>query len=418
MFLDATTKMSERIKVNDPREQSKVKYPLVPTLFAMIIAWIAGCTSAVKIERFWEEHFDKLKLWIPNFPDHYISHDTVNRLLSLIAVNDLKGLMSDFCQLVLDNAVSGEMDNVKRVLSLDGQTPRALEYEAKPDKHGNKISDRRSINNRLYYVTLYDSTSGLSLAMERVQDKENENQACVRAVQMFDLTGTIVTADALNTQRSVAEAIINRGGDYVLALKNNHKAIVEAVVNAISSPLLLDTYGSAYRTDVEIDHGRIERRTVIALPVSVIPNRKILKAWNKDCKTVFYAVTESAYQKYDVKREPEQRLFLSSLSNDHPDIAKLGYRAIRDHWKIENQLHWVLDMDFGQDHMQIKNRNYIDNAELLSRLALNVIKMLQPSMKVRKRQELPSISSIIDKIKCNPGKHILKIANALAYGKL
>ena len=249
MFLDATTKMSERIKVNDPREQSKVKYPLVPTLFAMIIAWIAGCTSAVKIERFWEEHFDKLKLWIPNFPDHYISHDTVNRLLSLIAVNDLKGLMSDFCQLVLDNAVSGEMDNVKRVLSLDGQTPRALEYEAKPDKHGNKISDRRSINNRLYYVTLYDSTSGLSLAMERVQDKENENQACVRAVQMFDLTGTIVTADALNTQRSVAEAIINRGGDYVLALKNNHKAIVEAVVNAISSPLLLDTYGSAYRTD-------------------------------------------------------------------------------------------------------------------------------------------------------------------------
>ena len=94
MLMDAIERMSELIKVDDPRQHAKVKYPLVPTLFAILLAWIAGATSAVKVESFWYEHFEKLKRHIPGFPDEMISHDTVNRLLSLIMVDDLKGMMT------------------------------------------------------------------------------------------------------------------------------------------------------------------------------------------------------------------------------------------------------------------------------------------------------------------------------------
>ena len=105
---------------------------------------------------------------------------------------------------------------------------------------------------------------------------------------------------------------------------------------------------------------------------------------------------------------------------DNPNIAKLGYRAIREHWHIENKLHWCLDIDFGQDHMQIKNRNYIRNCELLSRISLNVVKEIQqlPIVKNSARQDLPSISSVMMMISCNPSKFILPIANILAYGKV
>ena len=273
MLMDAIERMSELIKVDDPRQQAKVKYPLVPTLFAILLAWIAGATSAVKVELFWRAHFSKLKRHIPGFPDEMISHDTVNRLLSLIMVDDLKGMMTHFCQLVLKHSVSGETD-IKRILSLDGQTPRAAEYEPKDGSLGLSNDDRRLLN-RIYYVSFYDSTTGLTLAMEEVENKENENRACVRAIEMFDLAGTVVTADALNTQRSVAEAIIGRGGDYVLALKDNHKTLKKAVQDAISNPFLVEMHGETYSTDIELSHGRIEKRTVIALPASVLPGQAL-----------------------------------------------------------------------------------------------------------------------------------------------
>ena len=100
-------------------------------------------------------------------------------------------------------------------------------------------NDDKRLHQRLYYVTLFDSTNGLSLGMEEVYVKENENKACVRAIEMFDLAGTVVTADALNTQRSVAEAIIRQGWDYVLAVKDNHKSIRKAIRQALEDPLLV-----------------------------------------------------------------------------------------------------------------------------------------------------------------------------------
>lgn len=93
-------------------------------------------------------------------------------------------------------------------------------------------------------------------------------------------------------------------------------------------------------------------------------------------------------------------LFISSLEFDNPNIAELGYRAIREHWGIENKLHWTLDMDFGQDRMQMKNRNLARNEVLLNKLSLNVLKTAQPSFS--KKSEVMSISRLIKKFERNP----------------
>ena len=171
MLSDAIAKMSELIVVNDFRDPSKIRYPVIPTMFAIMLAWMCGYSSAVKVEMFWEFKFDILKKLVPNFPDAKISHDTVNRILSSIIVDDLKGIMAHFSQLVIDSNATESFD-IKRVLSLDGQTPCAAEYEPGKGFLEHAGNDKR-LHQKLYYVTLFDSTHGLSLAMEEIFDKEN-----------------------------------------------------------------------------------------------------------------------------------------------------------------------------------------------------------------------------------------------------
>lgn len=417
MLFDAVRKMSDFMEIEDSRDPKKVCYPVGPTLFAIMLAWMCGYNSSVKVAFFWELKYEILKKHIPNFPDSMISHDTVNRLLSLIKVDDLKAIMAHFSELVINNVKYDDL-GIKRILSLDGQTPKAAEYEPGKGFMEYSNADRR-LHQKLYYVTLFDSTSGLSLGMEEVEKKENENKACVRAIEMFDLTGTIVTADALNTQRSVAEAIIKNGGDYVLALKDNHKSLRKVVEEALSNEFLIRDAGQIYTTDAECSHGRIEERTVYALPISAIKNKVPLKDWKKDAHTVFMAITQSFDKKHKVVRTPEIRLFISSLSFDNPGIAELGYRAIREHWHIENKLHWCLDMDFGQDHMQIKNRNYLRNCEALSRISLNAVRQMEPKFRKPTRKDEPvALANVKICIDGTLDKSITSIAHLFVQSKL
>ena len=328
------------------------------------------------VESYWKYNRAKLKELINGFPDTNISHDTVNRIMRNVVFSKLHPFLAEFSRKMIET--NPQMPNVKRVISLDGQTPKAIEY-TKREPSLVKSPDDRRLYDRLYFVTLQDTTNGISLGLDTVLDKENENKASLRLLDLFDLSNSIVTCDALNTQRSVAEKIIEKNEDYCLALKNNHKSIAKAVKTAFDKTEyeeLLETF----KTEEEKAHGRKETREVFALPATVV-NKCILKDWSEDCNTLFMTVTESTSVKYGNSRESEARYFLSSLCFDTPDIAELGCRSVREHWRIENSLHYVLDMDFGQDHMQVKNRNLIKNVELLSRISLNIIKQVHPMLK-------------------------------------
>ena len=263
---------------------------------------------------------------------------------------------------------------------------------------------RHAAANKLYYVTLYDSTNKISLAQDEVSDKENENKSCVRLLEMFSLSGCVVTADALNTQRSVAKAIISKDGEYCLALKGKHEKLQHAVELAFCGeddetvPMLnkelLEDYDSelkVFETEPELGLGRVERRKVEILPSAIIKPR-ILGEWKDDCECIVRATTYSYDKKYDIDREPLVRYYLCSINPESSDITETLYRCIREHWHIENSLHWCLDMDFGQDLMQVKSREYARNRILLNKIALNVLRLIQPNFE--KKSETMSITRL------------------------
>lgn len=362
----------DSIKFTDNRQPHKVVYPLVPTLLVISLAFIAGKNTAVDIADYWKFNLDRLRSIIPELPETPISHDTVLRLLKSIKFDEFDGFILYLTQNIIE---AQGLSSEKKIMSLDGQTPRAIEYTP---KDGMKHPEDGRCYNRLYYVSLYDSTDKLVLAQTEVQDKENENKACLRLIDLIDCSDCIFTSDALNSQRALAAKIIEKGGDYCLAIKDNHKTLRQAISTAFDNAQMLDEQAVYYNSDTEIGHGRIESRTVIALPLTALPKRS-LGAWAEDAQTVFFARTCSYDKKYGVYREPEIRYYISSLSFDNPDIAKAGYEAIRKHWCIENSLHYVLDVTFNQDRAQIKNRNYIRNKLLLNKLALNALRCAQPA---------------------------------------
>lgn len=251
---ETISQMMSKVCITDKRVEGKVKYSLLPSIFAIIIAWCAGCNSCVMVESYWKYNRTKLKELIEGFPDTDISHDTVNRIMRNVVFSEFHSFLAEFSRKMIET--NPQMTDVKRVLSLDGQTPKAIEYAKREPSLGKSPDDRR-LYDRLYFVTLQDTTNGISLGFDTVQDKENENKACLRLLDLFDLSNSIVTCDALNTQRTVAEKIIEKNGDYCLDLKNNHKSIAKAVKTAFGKTEheeLLKTF----KTEKEKAHGRKE----------------------------------------------------------------------------------------------------------------------------------------------------------------
>ncbi len=402
---DTVNALRDKLVVEDLRQPGKVKFPLVPALFAIITAWCSGCNNAVAVADYLCSKRKILAEVIEGLPANLtMSHDTVLRMLKAVKFSELQSFLSEFC------------------LSMDGQTPRAMVYAP---VEGAKCPDDRRQYNRLYYVTLYDSTNKMAIAQDEVAVKENENKSCVRLLKMFSLSGSIVTADALNTQRSVAKAIIEQDGEYCLAVKDNHKKLNKAIRLAFEgcddeyTPLLnaeklgdFETYLRTYRTPVELGHGRVEEREIQVLPADFIKDR-VLGEWAEDCECIVKATTYCYDKKYKLEKEPIVRYYVCSINPEDEGIAETVYRAVRHHWHIENSLHWRLDIDFGQDWMQVKSREYARNRILLNKLALNILTMLQPEYS--KKSEKISMRRLMLKLRDDPE---LAITGIIKYCKI
>ncbi len=366
----AMTELMSKVEVTDLRVQGRVKYPLLPLLFSVIMAWCGGFNNAVLASDFIHMHKARLAELIPNFGNcGEVSHDTILRLLKMLRFSELNSFLYEFCQALLLHR--GELPNDQlRVLSMDGQTPRSIVYE--PEEGRKSPQDRRTCNHQ-YCVTLYDSSNKMTLAQEDVLDKENENKACVRLMKLFSLEGCVVTSDALNCQRTVAEAAIEQNGDYCLALKDNHKNPAKEIKALFTNPELLDNTAVYAQSETELTHGRMQSRTVTALPASAVKPR-LLGEWKKDARTIFFARTCTYDKKY---KKPIIRYYLSSLDFDDPKTAEYGLQVIRAHWACENSQHCVLDVSCGQDMLRAKNRNCIRNALMLNKIALNTARIAQ-----------------------------------------
>jgi predicted transposase YbfD/YdcC len=218
-------------------------------------------------------------------------------------------------------------------------------------------------------VSAWATQNELVLGQTKVADKSNEITAIPKLLQLLDITGCIVTIDAIGTQTEIAKTIIEGGGDYLLAVKENQGHLFEDIRSLFEVDVAQGIEHAPYKHAKVINkgHGRIETRECWVTDkeeyLSLIRKRQ---QW-KGLKSIIRIVSQRQIAE---KIEVQTRYFISSLPAD----AKTILKAKRSHWKIENQLHWVLDIAFREDESRVRKDYAAENLAVLRHMALNLLK--------------------------------------------
>jgi predicted transposase YbfD/YdcC len=329
----------------DPRRDSRNKrHLLIDILVIALCGTIAGCQSAVEIAAYGRAK----EAWLRTFlelPNGIPSHDTFSRVLQLLDPRKFHDCFVGWIR-SLHELTRGE------VVPIDGKTLR-------------RSFDSASGSPALHLVSAWAAENRLVLGEVPVDDKSNEITAVPRLLEILELTGAIVTLDAMGSQKEIAAKVRERGADYVLAVKDNQPHLREDLSDHFDRVLEDEELLPRARrhTTREKNRGRLEHRTYIATPVPEgLRNRD---AW-RDLRSVGCVV--SVVQRGG-RETVEVRYTISSLKPD----AKLLAKAVRGHWGIENSQHWVLDVVFQEDQSRARLDNAAENLALLRRLAMNLM---------------------------------------------
>lgn len=242
----------------------------------------------------------------------------------------------------------------EEVIAIDGKTLR-------------RSFDKENKKSAIHMVSAFASRTGIVLGQEKVTEKSNEITAIPKLLDLLDLRGSIVTIDAMGTQKKIAKQIIAGGGDYILALKGNHSTLHEEVAEFLQP----ENYNlCAQAEDVDCGHGRIETRKCIASDsIDWLGELKF-----PGMKSIF--AVEST-RTFNDKETHETRYFISSLPAEPVRLNS----ATRMHWAVENKLHWTLDMTFNEDYSRVRLGNAAENLAIIRHSALNLLRLAKPKFK-------------------------------------
>ena len=339
-------------EISDTRQAGKVVYPLAYVYLVSLLSSLSGQTNCVQIADYWKNNRPALESIFEDFPKQDISHDTVRRLLMLIDPDQFQSFYGKLVKPLMHQFTT-------RVVAVDGQAVRATKSLAQ--------------KNGKYILTFYDTDNGIALGQKLIGEKHNEITYAADMVEGLDLRGSIVTADALNTQEKFATKLIEQGADYCLAVKQNQKTLYYDIRLCFVERLETRTLEIE---KIELGHGRIETRRISVLPGNALKAGHLKKWIGLEEGTIIKATTD-VVNKASGQISSLDRYFICSLNWSDPHIAEQCARAVRRHWGIENDLHYVLDVDFYQDRTQCKNANYLQNRVLLNKWALGVIRQAQ-----------------------------------------
>lgn len=338
----------------DPRVNRTKDHELIDVLTIAICTLLCAGESFNDMEDFGKAKEDWFRTFL-NLKNGIPSHDTFNRVFAALCPVAFGECFIAWTQ-SLRSAVAQE------IVALDG---KALRRALKADQNSKVIVNAWAQSNRLV------------LGQLKVDDKSNEITALPKLLRALELTGCIVTVDAMGTQKQVAKEIKEADADYVMALKGNHevvheevKTFLDATVNEAAAPRpagkqpVAAVAGLATLQTVEKDHGRLETRTYYQS--AVLDWFEDREQW-EGLKTIGLV---EAQREVGGKKTVERRYYLSSLPLGVETFAK----AVRGHWSVENSLHWVLDVQMGEDDSRARTGHAAENLATLRRLALNLLK--------------------------------------------
>lgn len=333
--------------LTDPRSPHapNQRHALIDILVIAVCAVICGAEGWEDIEEYgkaqaeWFAEVLELSHGIP-------CHDTFRRVLSRLDPDELTQCFVSWTA-ALSDLSSGD------IVSIDGKTLR-------------RSFDRASSKVAIHMVSAWANRNRLVLGQVKVDDKSNEITAIPKLLKMLDLTGATVTIDAMGCQKEIAKVITEQGADYVLALKKNHSTLYENVTLYLD-----DARGSEfaeidhdYHETVDGDHGRIETRRYWI--TSAIDWLGAKASW---ANLQSLGLVESR-REIGEKVEIERRYYLASLPADGVRFSD----AVRQHWGVENGLHWVLDVSFNEDACRIRKDKGAQTFSVLRHIALNLLK--------------------------------------------
>ena len=350
-------------KIKDPRKPEMVTYSVQLILFITVVAVMSGAESWNEVAAFGKSKVEFIKKFFPDI-EGTPSHDTFNRFFSILKP---KVFETAFRQWIAEF-----FPKPQGTLSIDG---KALKGAARNDPKLKNSKDPSPID----MVSLWCKDYGISFGQLKVSEKSNEMTAIPKLVKGMDLKDCVVTIDAIACQKKIADAILESKGDFLLACKTNQRYLNETAMNLFeqqeenvkANPELQEWYHSSITENK--GHGRIERREVTAVgqPGGGDYFEKNLSApqpWKGI--NAFVKVHSTRTQIATGETSTEDRYYLTSLKACQ--VEKIA-QAIRDHWSIENQLHWQLDVSFDEDDSR-KIKNAALNFSLVNKIVLSIIK--------------------------------------------
>jgi predicted transposase YbfD/YdcC len=357
-----TCALVERLQtIADPRRQGEnLKHPLVDIIILGLCGVLAGCEDFVEIAEWAQVHEEFFGAFL-ELPHGIPSHDTCNRVFAMLHSSTLQEVLLPW--LLERRGLPGEW------IHLDGKTLRRTRCQRQKLK-------------ALHVVSAWAGQTGLTLGQVAVDAKSNEITALPELLKLLDLHEKIVTTDAIGCQKEIAQTIVDGGGDYVLAVKDNQPRLHGEVQAAFAQAPAPKLRSARCATTFEKGHGREEQRTVQVLPAREYLSAAQTALWAGVCTLVM--VTRVVWEQASEAQSTEVRYFLSSL----PPMARRVGSVIRGHWRIENGLHWVLDVVFREDARRVYARTPAENVAFLHRLALSLLRgdTSKSSLKVRRKR--------------------------------
>jgi predicted transposase YbfD/YdcC len=342
--------------LEDPRQACKVIYPLPEIMLLILCATLAAAEDFVEIRRWGQEKLSFLRTMLP-FVQGIPFHDTLNDVMNALD----PALFSD----CFTSWVESLREAAPDIVAVDGKSSRRA---------------RRGDTHPLHTVSAWATRQRLVLGQEAVDEKENEILAIPLLLERLQLTGALVTIDAMGTQTRIAHAILAKDADYLLALKDNWPVLAGDVRLFFEDPG--DAKLDRHETTTG-DHGRIEvRRHAVCHDVGWLFSDRRYPGEPRFPGLKAIAMVEAEVER-DNKTTLDRRYFLSSLKLDAVFFA----RAVRAHWGIENRLHWMLDVVFHDDLMRLRTDHGPRNMATVKHMALNLLRSStdKDSLKTRRK---------------------------------
>jgi len=342
--------------LKDPRRTTKgnIQYPLMEIFFLTVMALLCGQSDYQCIEEFGKLNLDWLQKYYP-YKKGVCSHDVINRLFKQIDFE-----LFDACFMLW--ARQNYSFTQTELIAIDGKR-----IKGSGDAASGKLAT--------HMVSAYLSSQELCIAQVATEEKSNEITAIPQLLDKIDIEGAVVSIDAMGCQVDIAEKIISKNADYLLAVKDNQKDLHYEVSNLFEMSLPSTTH-----TSTGVGHGRVEKRTATMITdLIMMEGQQKWTGLNSVLK-----IDSERYIKYTQKTTYETRYYISSCQQYSAE--KMNY-FVRQHWSIENKLHWHLDVNFGEDASKKRKDDSAKNFNLINKVVLTLLKRdttTKGSLKIKK----------------------------------